>query len=78
MENGTGTKPWWLSLGVNGSLAATVSGVVVVLAAVAGAAGYQFGPEDQELLVTGVVGAIGAVSGIIGVIGRVLATKRIG
>lgn len=61
------TKPWYKSKTIIGS-------IVAILALVAGAFGYEFGPEAQEGIVTGAVGVIG---GALAIYGRVKAVDKV-
>ena len=65
-----GTEKWWQSRSVWGSVVAFVALVVSFF-------GLTVAPEDQEMLVGGIVAVVGAVGAAIGVWGRVRATKRI-
>ena len=67
----TGTKPWYKSSGILGS-------IMAFLAIVAGAIyNIDISPEEQEGFVTAILAVVSAVGAIIGGIGRIKATKRI-
>ncbi len=73
-----GTKPWWQSLGVWGTMVAMASTVV-------SAAGYTISPDDQAQLAQGLTqagglaaSAVTLVSSALALYGRIRATKKIG
>ena len=56
----------------------TVWGALLSVAgALAGLAGYTFGPEEQEMLVLAVTTIATAIGSVLSVYGRVKATKKI-
>lgn len=64
------TQKWYQSRSV-------LTGLVSVVAMVLTFLGIQFGPEDQEALLTGVLGAGGLVSAIASIWFRITAKKKI-
>ncbi len=61
------TKPWYKSKTIIGS-------IVAILALIAGAFGYEVGPEAQEELVTAL---IGVVAGGFAIYGRIKAVDKV-
>lgn len=55
-------KPWWESVGVNGSVSVAVSGLVILIGAAAKAFGYEIDPSalTEALLGLWVVGSSAA------------------
>lgn len=56
----------------------TVWGAVVAgLAMLAKILGYEFGLEDQTMLVDGIIGAVGIGGSLLAIYGRVVASKKL-
>lgn len=60
-------KPWYKSKTIWGS-------IVAVLALIAGAFGYNVGPEAQAEIVTGLIGVVG---GVFAIYGRIKAVDKV-
>lgn len=63
-------KPWYASKTILG-------GIVALIAGAAGALGVVVSPEDQDLIVQGVLAIGSAVGGLLAIYGRIRATGRI-
>lgn len=64
-------KPWYQSKGV-------IGGLVAVASVVAGAAGYNLSPDDQEAVVLALSAVGSAVGALLSVYGRLRANRKIG
>ena len=72
------TKPAAASGTIWGGVAATVSGLVAVVAALANLSGYEVSEADVAALTVALTGIVSTIGGVMAILGRVRATKRIG
>ena len=55
-------KPWWSSVGINGSAAAAAGSIAVMAVAVAKFAGYEIDIQATELLIAAILGLASAAA----------------
>lgn len=63
-------KPWYASKTI-------IGGIIALIAGAAGALGVAISPEDQEMIIQGVLAVGSAIGGLLAIYGRIRATGRI-
>ena len=63
-------KPWYASKTILG-------GIIALIAGLAGAFGIAISPEDQEMIIQGILAVGSAIGGLLAIYGRIRATGRI-